>query len=416
VSVLSKNTRTDVEKLLGGRGEIYKMARSGDVYQCRVWLSDERRYKRQSLKTSDYETAKQRAEALIFEISAGKEAGKKYFGMNLGLLIEEFLAYRKADIGVAGGITAGRWTTIQSQCRALLRTKSAQLKMNELDENSFYEWRQMRQRDNENLALVTIRNEQATINQIAMFAYQKKYIPFQRFNFRPISIKKDDIGKRDTFSLEEYDALLGFMRRYVSKQVFSDEYERLERLAVRDFVLIASNTALRVGELRQLRWKDIESYEEATDENGHKHTLVTINVRREISKVRNSRRIVSRGGEYFLRHRDRSIFVADEDFIFSNKTGTHQLGTRILYQHWYAMMEGIGITNHKERKLSYYSLRHFAITCRLRANVPIFEVAQLAGTSTAHIENHYAHIDDEMRKQTALKNFAITRKGISERN
>lgn len=117
--------------------------------------------------------------------------------------------------------------------------------MNELDENSFYEWPQMRQRDNESLALVTIRNEQATINQIAMFAHQKKYIPFQRFNCRPISIKKDDIGKRDTFSLEEYDDLLGFMRRYVSKQVCSDEDERLERLAIRDFVLIASKQPLR---------------------------------------------------------------------------------------------------------------------------------------------------------------------------
>ena len=51
----------------------------------------------------------------------------------------------------------------------------------------------------------------------------------------------------------------------------------------------------------------------------------------------------------------------------------------------------------------------------LRASVSIFEIAELAGTGVQHIENHCGHVDDLMRKQTALKNFAITEKGISER-
>ena len=411
---MSKNSRTDVERLLGGRGEIYKMSRSGAVWQCRIWLKDERRYRRLSLKTSDYETAKQRAEQLIFETSAGKEAGKKFFGMNLGTLVEEFLEYRRKDIGVEGGITEGRFTTIQSQCRALLRVKSPKLRLNELDENSFYEWRQMRQQDNDSIALVTVRNEQATINQIASFAHRHQYIPFSRFNFRKIEIKKDDIGKRDIFSLEEYDRLIGCMRQYVSKKNCPDEEERKERLMIRDFILILSNTALRVGELRQLRWGDIEGFRDETDEAGKTVRLVSINVRREISKVRNSRKVLSRGGEYFERHKQNSSFADDENLVFANKTGTHMIGTRVLYQHWYRLMDGIGVENYKERKLSYYSLRHFAITCRLRASVPIYDIAQLAGTGVQHIENHYGHVDDEMRLQTALKNFTITKTGINE--
>jgi integrase len=409
---LSIHTRTDVEKLLGGRGEIYRLSRSGDVYQCRVWLNEEKRYLRRSLKTTDLTTAVQRGEKIILETLTGVEAGKKFFGVNLGSLVEEYLEYRKNDIDVEGGITAGRFTTIQSQCRALLRTKSPNLKMNELDENSFYDWRQMRQDDNSSIALVTIRNEQATINSIAQFAYRKKYIPFQRFNFRKISISKGQIGKRSNFTDAEYDRLIGFMRQYVSKKDCSNDDERIERLIVRDFILILSNTALRVGEMRQLRWGDVEGYEKTTDHSGHDITLVTLNVRAEISKVRNSRRIISRGGQWILRHRERSDFTEPEDLIFTNRTGTHQLGTRVLYQHWYKLMEGIGIENYKERKLSYYSLRHFAITSRLRVGVPIFDLATFAGTGVQHIENHYGHITDDMRKQTALKNFSFTDTGI----
>jgi hypothetical protein len=155
------------------------------------------------LKTSDYETAKQRAEQLIFETSASKEAGKKFFGMNLGTLVEEFLEYRKKDIDAEGGITAGRFTTIQSQCRALLRVKSPKLRLNELDENSFYEWRQMRQQDNDNIALLLLEMSKQQLIKSLRLPHRHHYIPFSRFNFRKIEIKKDDIGKRDIFSLED---------------------------------------------------------------------------------------------------------------------------------------------------------------------------------------------------------------------
>jgi len=39
---------------------------------------------------------------------------------------------------------------------------------------------------------------------------------------------------------------------------------------------------------------------------------------------------------------------------------------------------------------------NFASSCRLRANASISKVAQLADTGTSQIENHYAHVYDEM--------------------
>ena len=101
-----------------------------------------------------------------------------------------------------------------------------------------------------------------------------------------------------------------------------------------------------------------------------------------------------------------------KDIPEPNKAGAHQLGTRELYKHWDRVMKGIGIEDHSERKLSYYSLRHFGITMRMKSGVPIADVASVAGTSVSHIETHYRHIDDEVMIDSALRNFIPVKEGV----
>ena len=54
-----------------------------------------------------------------------------------------------------------------------------------------------------------------------------------------------------------------------------DETERMERMLVRDAILVASNTMLRVGELWNLKWKDILRIEPIFDGDERKISLVT---------------------------------------------------------------------------------------------------------------------------------------------
>ena len=89
------------------------------------------------------------------------------------------------------------------------------------------------------------------------YAYRNGYSHIDAFDFRKMVTRATDVGRRDVFSLEEYDNLIWYMRTYVSKRAFHDEKERLERLMVKDAILTASNTMLRVGELRNMKWKDI---------------------------------------------------------------------------------------------------------------------------------------------------------------
>ena len=108
---MTANKKTNAEPLLGGKGELYRMPRSGDVFQCRIWVPSERTYVRKSLKTTDYETAKLKGEELIFRVLGEVAQGKKLFGISLGELVDKFLEYRWEDVK-NGVITEGRFTTI----------------------------------------------------------------------------------------------------------------------------------------------------------------------------------------------------------------------------------------------------------------------------------------------------------------
>ena len=78
-----------------------------------------------------------------------------------------------------------------------------------------------------------------------------------------------------------------------------DDEERIIRQIVRHYILIAANSGLRVGEQRQLCWDDIIL--EERESNGQTKTLAKITIRAVTSKVRTSRIIYCRGGEYFRR-------------------------------------------------------------------------------------------------------------------
>ncbi len=402
---------TEEHDILNQRGKILRVRASGDVWQLRVWVQGERRYFRKSLKTRDFQTAVQLAEEIVLRTLSDVASGRKIFGITIGELVQEYLKWRQEDVEV-GGITAGRLVTIRSQLKHFVAFKNGSLKLAELSRESLYDYANWRKKERAGVRDVTIQNEQATINHMMRMAYRRGYSHFDAFEFRKISIdSREEVKRRGIFSLEEYDRLVRFMRSYASKKACNDEQERLERLLIRDCVLIAANTCLRVGELWNLRWSDIKRIEEVKDSNDHAMSLVTLAVRAETAKTRRSRTVISRGGEYFLRLKERAAHAGKDDFIFASVGGTAKLSKQKLYLHWRNLMAGIGL-DYKKRNVTWYSLRHFGITCRLRAGVSHIEVSKIAGTSVAMIEQHYGHIDTTMLTRAAMKNFTIDKNGL----
>lgn len=373
-----------------------------------MWIAEEKRYVRETLKTRDLETAIARAEKRFFEIYSDVASGKKLFSLTLGELIDEYLKWRSEDVAGAK-ITADRLVTLKSHLKHLRAYKGQNTQISEFDRISIYNYEQWRRATNA-AQLVTIRNEQSTINHMMKFAYRLGYAHFDKFDFPVLKIR--EVARRDVFTLDEYDKLVRTLRKWTSKAEVPNERDRLERLTIRDCILIGSNTMLRVGELWQLRWGDIIGFEESTDEINSKVTLVTLNVRSEIAKTRKSRLITCRGGEYFKRVYERTNSKSKTDLIFCGATGEERFSKRKFYDAWEQLMLELGI-DYKARNLTWYSLRHFGITCRLRAGASIFDVAKIAGTSATFIENNYGHFDQSMAKAAALKNFSISKEGIS---
>ena len=395
--------------ILGDKAEIYRVKQSGLNWQFRMWIPDEGKAVRKSLRTRDLDAAIQRAEEEVFKIHSDVQTGRKIFGITLLEAVDAYLAWRWEDTQVDPPIiTKGRHSTIRSQAKHFLSYKNPAMKWSELDRSSFHDYRVWRMKTSGSQP-VTIRNEEATINHLCDYAYRNGHSHFPRFDFRRFKISPDDIGRRSDFTFEEYDQLVRFLRSYVAKKNCPDEATRTERMMIRDCILILSNTCLRVGEAWQLTWKDILKTETIEQSESKPVKLIHLKVRGETSKTRKTRTVISRGGEYVDRLRANTKEPKNTHYIFG---GAERFPKKKWYDHWKILMEGIGIENYQERKLTWYSLRHFGIKCRVMAGLSYEEIGLLAGTSPSHIMNHYYLPDDPEKKAAALKNFRIDKNGI----
>ena len=403
------NIKHSIHSVMDGTAQIFKVPNSGDVWQFRMYIRTDKKHYRVSLKTRDLESALSKAREKALELSQYVRSGIKVFGMTLDELVAEYIEYRHNDV-VNGDIVKERLGTIKSQLKNMTNIKGGDIKLAELDRDCMFDYQQERKLQSPGVVDITIRNEQATINAMFQYAYRKGNIHFEKLNFKKIRIRKDDIGVRDTFTLEEYDRLILAMRSYVAKKNCPDDDERFERLMIRDYVLISSNTYLRVGEARQLTWGDIDGFETHYDDNERKVQLVSFTVRAETSKVRTTRKMITRGAEYFIRLKKRTEYTEDDHLLFS-LNGKVPLDARKWQKHWYVLMDEIGIHNHKERKLEWYSLRHFGITMRVMSGVNLIDLSKLAGTSVSHIEDTYLKYSETQSRTAALKNFSVNSDG-----
>lgn len=394
---------------MGGRAKILRTKQSGQFWQLRMWIAAEQKYLRESLKTTDLETAIERGETRYLEIYSDIKTGRKIFGITLGELVVAYLAKRQEDVQ-AGLITKERIGTIHAHLKHLLRFKGSNTKVGDLDRNSIFDYVVRRRREQENVKDVTIKNEQSTINSMMRFGFREGLSHFEYFDFQKFRTNEE---RRNTFDVTEYDELVRFMRRWSSDKSAAALVKE-ERQMIRDMVLCAANTMLRVGELWALKWGDILSYEEQRDESGKKLLLVRLKVRAETSKIRRSREITVRGGEYFRRLFERAIFREAEHLIFHAGDGKTEFNKNKIYGYWAELMDGIGVKYH-ERNITWYSLRHFGITCRLAAGASVFDVAKVAGSSSIHIDKHYGHFSQDMSRLMSLKSLVLHRDGIEER-
>lgn len=369
---------------------VSKTKQSGEIWQCRIWVSEDKAYIRKSLKTRNLETAKERAKKLYLETQGNLAIGKSPFSLTTRKGVDAYIQYRADDVGTR--IVKGRLVTIKTHLSHWLKFIGRDTKLSELERRSclgYFNWRN--KTTGNKVKDVTLKNEQSTINAMWRYLYKERHTDFENFEFEKLSpvTNVDDI-RRATLTDEEYRDLTNYLRTYCSQKLNKDSETYFKKQQFRLYVLILANSGMRVGELNQLTWKNVKTRFEKF--NGKKLRVAEINVLHQTSKVRKDRIFISRRGDLFDELKElNEEFSLDKDLIFN--TNGKSLSMDLLRWHWHTVMSDIGVENYRERKVTFYSLRHFFITQRIKNGASFAILSKVCGTSIKQIEDTYWHTD-----------------------
>lgn len=410
---LKKQQFSDDEIAIFDDAMIY---RRGDYWHFRMWLNGEGKYARKSLRTRSRSTAIERGKEAYLEIYANQKAGKTYFSLSAKEGVQMYLKHRAKDV-TSGLIVPGRLTTITTHLRHWLSFIGKDTKLKELDRTDCEDYFHERVKANRRLPIkqVTIQNEQSSINAMMRWLFRNNETYIDAFDFRrlPRVDHRNEELRRSTLERHEYERLLSVMRSYCLRRKNGlDEQEWRIRQLVRHYVIVAAATGMRVGEQRQLRWKDIDGHMLMTEQRSV-FSMVTITVRAATSKVRTTRRFQSREGEIFSRLK-RMLKPASEDALVFSLDGKTAVSQRAVLYHFHRMLKACELDGFEERDIVPYSLRHYFITQKIMSGLSYRQIADMCGTSVAQIEKTYYHINEDIMTTNALADYRFDQNGLVE--
>jgi integrase len=394
----------------------------GEYWQMRMWLQNEKKYARFSLRTRNRDTAFDKAKRYYHELMAQQLSGKSYFSKTTKQGVEEYLEQRKKDVD-AGVIVIGRYGTIKTHLEHWLEFIGRDTKLKELDRIDCENYYHTRTKPNKktNISQSTVLNEQSTINAMISWLFKRKEVYIEAFDFTKFKKidKGDDALRRSIFTEEEIQDIATVLneRTKITKAEIADTSE-LSRVVIAYYFLISIITGLRKGEQLQLCWNDISWMEKNVQgQAGNLHSLVKIRVRAETTKVRKTRVFVVKDAEYFdalfsllkpLYDKANKGKVGAKHFgnslVFSID-GETQLTARALGFHFDKVLDLAKIPNRSNRDLVPYSFRHYFVTDMVNKGANPTQVAETCGTSTHQIEQTYYHTTEAKMITNALPQF-----------
>ena len=241
-------------------------------------------------------------------------------------------------------------------------------------------------------SLNTIHKYGVALRTIFKFAVQEKYINTEPLIETPAF--KDE--KRPVFERNEWRVLTNGMGKYVEDSRQSNHYR--DRYYLQHYILISSNCGARVGELRELKWRDIR--EEII--NKRKVLYATV-----LGKTGEREMVFQPVCEtYFDRLKTFRIdelgkSVSPKEYIFCKKDGSPIQSFRKSYDR---LLKNLNLQfNNRGNKRTIYSLRHTYATFRLEDEVNPHLLARQMGTSVKMLEEHYGQTRGKLVAQQITK-------------
>lgn len=403
--------------LLGRTVTLFRRDDAASYFLC-VYIREEKRQYRKSLKTPDPDVARQRAEREVFELLGRVERGEKLLDKRINDAFRDFdaeLTRQQVARELSTRTVSLNRSRIEKGRRFIRESIDGGLdgRLSSFDGGVFDEYlrwrdcyaesqgRKIPRRD-------VVRDELLSIRKVFKFAHRQKHCSedaIPRWSFRV----EASAATRQRMVYEDYTYLQRGIKRYIGRQPknFPDRVYGAQML--RHVILLIANTGMRTGEVFGLKNRDVKLIR-AED-------VCSLRIRAETSKVRRERLLhvgssdgsapKGRSVNYLIRWVDQhQIHKSPEDFVFSGFKGGGVDGRDTFYHQFKRLREVLSTLDRDVSWLDPYHCRHFWITMRLYAGEPIHSVAKVAGTSTSEIEQTYSHVLTELESKRMAKRRA----------
>ena len=383
--------------IYGGKAQVLRFRHCGEAWYFRMWIPTEKKFVQHSLKTKDYQLASEKAEKDFIGFQAKVQQGEKIFSLSASELVDEFLRHLKERFVDTDQLSVGRYSNVRIHLKHYLDFIGRDEPVQNIKRDRFRDYVMFRRKENRDMNLGTIRNEQITIRSMYKWALELEHIKVSAMPiFEKMKIPLGE-GKREGIDLLEYRRLVTVSKNWHKTAPDEAKYgeQWYYRRLLHDLIIVMANFGFRTGEARNLRWEDVQVFEDKT---------AKVFIRAENTKVRKQRTIISRRGDVFDRIRSYSKYTQPKDFIFSAFWKNRQWNSQMIYRTFRSLVKEVrekyGDEFDAERVL--YGLRHLFITIKMRGGATPWAVAHMTGTSPRQITATYNDVKDEQVSRMLL--------------
>jgi integrase len=356
------------------------------IWQCRMTIKGNRGYVRRSTGETNLEKAKEVSLQILGEL---KQRKAQNLPMTRKTFAEVAAGYlRDAQTRLQEGRnSAGRYAIIKGTVNRYLVPYFANRDIALIVKKDLMDYRAWRQsywitgpgraeikRDKKPPTQATLKQEWTVLRGV--FLYGMDIGAVSQELMRALKHEKTVVNKRPAFTGQEYRQLYLFMRGWAKKS--KNPRVARDRALLREYVLIMTNSGMRKGEARNLKWRDVSIYRNQHGE------WVTLTVKGKTGE----RLVVCQPDtqQYFNRLKQRGYKTEPDDLVFCHEDG-------LPIENWVgfsALLKAAGLEYDTHgNKRSIYSLRHTYATFRLQHGTNVYWLKKNMGTSVAMIERHY---------------------------
>lgn len=267
----------------------------------------------------------------------------------------------------------------------------------------------------------TLQMDQTALNQIFNDAREQGRLQ-QQFKLKAPTDNRPHV-RRPHFEDNERERMVAFLRSY--RDVvghFKDDrvnaWHKLQRQQLYHFVIFMLNSGLRVGEAREMRWRDIKFDQPHPDSE---RDICVVEVRKNTKTSQNRDVQTQANANKTLKEwREKSPFTGANDYVWFGQTGKDGKQKRMgdLNKSFQTFLERLPIDdtehgllfNKEGERRCIYSLRHTYATIRRAHGVSWEDLALNMGCKRDQLEKHYDHSTSNERREGIVKIKAKAKK------